>query len=126
MRAGKEVTDHPGVLGLCPEIFTDSHYAGGLLCRCAGKIDCGKAGDVGLGRTGARSHGLILAVVQSWRYLVSSQEVLPDTLLHRNARTRSLLWLYTRCNGCNAPGANVYAFPTARCRGVLGRRCATA
>jgi hypothetical protein len=65
------VTYHPGVIGLCAEILTDPHNAGGLPCRGAGKIDSRKAGGVGLGRTGARNHGLILAVVSCWRYLMS-------------------------------------------------------
>jgi hypothetical protein len=66
------VTDHPGVFGLRAQILIDPHNAGGLLCRGVRKIDSGKAGGVGLGRTGARGHGLILAVVQCLRYLTSS------------------------------------------------------
>jgi hypothetical protein len=71
MRAGKKVSYHPGVLGLCAEILPDPHDPGGLLRRGAGKVDSGKASGVGLSRTGARNHGLILAVVESGRYLMS-------------------------------------------------------
>ena len=71
MRAGKKVTYHPGVLGLCAEIVADPYDTGGLLRRGAGKIDSGKASGVGLSRTGARNHGLILAVVECGCYLMS-------------------------------------------------------
>jgi hypothetical protein len=61
MRTGEQVTHYSGVLGLSADVLADPDDAGGLLCRGAGKINSGKADLVGLGRTGAQCHGLILA-----------------------------------------------------------------
>jgi hypothetical protein len=54
------MSDHSGVLGLRPQILVHPHHPSRFFCRSARKVDGGQTGRVGLGRSGARSHGLIL------------------------------------------------------------------
>jgi hypothetical protein len=58
MRASKEVSRNPDVLGFRAKIFADPDHSGSLFGRGARKINSGEAGRIWLSGSGARSHGL--------------------------------------------------------------------